>query len=616
MPTQRYLFANFTLDLSSGQLLSGATEVALRPKSFRVLTYLVQNPGRLIAKDELLQAVWGDTVVTDDTLTQCIVDIRRAIDDSDQQTIKTVPRRGYRLAVAVTSADGAPDEPGEVTAPANNSLKVAGLVTFLLLTGVALLGLYPTASDDGENASIAVMPFENATGSAANDYLAASLEDTTIDALSAIPTLTIFRSSSLVRSTEPSPSIDAFVTDFNIDYIVEGRITADQDGFLISTRLVRADNGRVLSNSTYQSAGSTLFEAQQQSAADIVRQFGGADLAPTRSTRAPADDVYRDYLQAKHLIDTTNPAYHNSIGRMLRQAIDKDPGYAPAWRELGRYYLRLLDQTTASNADIARIEQTLERALELDPNDAATVAYLGWHAADIEQDHERAAAFFTRALQLAPDDADVVRTATVFANHIRRFDQAIAIARAGSERNPLCMRCHYVLLQAYLASGRWAEAESLAIKFGQLFGGGEWSLGTARLMAGQPERAYAAFSESNDQSFRWMGQYASLLDMNDAARADQALQELLSDPNRNEWCVAFAYAYGGVNDEAFEALDRAIAQFQLVVDGEIIRSDVINIGAILNYPPLHRLRTDPRWDQLLLRLGLHDEQIGGIAFGN
>src|SRR5437870_10785700 len=91
---QMFSFAGFTLDLTRGCLLRGNREIKLEPKPFDVLKYLVQNPGRLILKSELMQALWPDTAVTDDSLVQCLIKVRNALGD-DARIIKTVPRRGY-----------------------------------------------------------------------------------------------------------------------------------------------------------------------------------------------------------------------------------------------------------------------------------------------------------------------------------------------------------------------------------------------------------------------------------------------------------------------------------------------------------------------------------------
>src|SRR6266700_1945745 len=90
-----YQFGEFTLDVVRGCVLKAGEEIKLRPKVYETLKYLVENPGRLISKQELMQAVWPDAFVTDDSLVQCTLELRRALDDANQKLLKTVPRRGY-----------------------------------------------------------------------------------------------------------------------------------------------------------------------------------------------------------------------------------------------------------------------------------------------------------------------------------------------------------------------------------------------------------------------------------------------------------------------------------------------------------------------------------------
>jgi predicted ATPase/DNA-binding winged helix-turn-helix (wHTH) protein len=102
-----YCFGEFTLDLARGSLFRSSHEVKLRPKVFEALRYLVENSGRLVGKEELAHAIWPDSFVTDDSLVQCTVELRRALRDTEQQIIKTIPRRGYLFASAVTQSNHA-----------------------------------------------------------------------------------------------------------------------------------------------------------------------------------------------------------------------------------------------------------------------------------------------------------------------------------------------------------------------------------------------------------------------------------------------------------------------------------------------------------------------------
>src|SRR3954447_25052557 len=101
-----FRFGEYTLDLAQGCLRTADREVDLRPKSFEVLRCLVENVGRLVTKDELIEAVWPNVIVTDESLARCISEVRQAIADADQKIIKTVPRRGYRFSIPVSQHPG------------------------------------------------------------------------------------------------------------------------------------------------------------------------------------------------------------------------------------------------------------------------------------------------------------------------------------------------------------------------------------------------------------------------------------------------------------------------------------------------------------------------------
>src|SRR5580765_6374014 len=98
-------FDDFTLDLERGCLYRGEAEIRLRPKAFDVLRYLAENPQRLISKEELIRAAWPEAFVTDNSLVQCLIEIRRAVGDEAQSMIRTFPRRGYIFDLPVVTVD-------------------------------------------------------------------------------------------------------------------------------------------------------------------------------------------------------------------------------------------------------------------------------------------------------------------------------------------------------------------------------------------------------------------------------------------------------------------------------------------------------------------------------
>jgi DNA-binding winged helix-turn-helix (wHTH) protein len=99
-----YTFEDFTLDLDRSCLLRAGQEVRVRPKSFEVLKYLVEHHGRLVSKNDLMHAVWADAFMTDDSLVQCLIDVRRALGDESRRYVKTVPRRGYIFELQISES--------------------------------------------------------------------------------------------------------------------------------------------------------------------------------------------------------------------------------------------------------------------------------------------------------------------------------------------------------------------------------------------------------------------------------------------------------------------------------------------------------------------------------
>src|SRR5262249_2370520 len=120
-----FRFAGYTLDVTRGALRNGEHAIELRPKSFEVLRYLVENAGRLISKDEIIRADWSNVVVSDESLTRCISDVRAALADERQRIIKTVPRRGYIFDVPVLET-GMPGAAAAGVASVETSRRPAG----------------------------------------------------------------------------------------------------------------------------------------------------------------------------------------------------------------------------------------------------------------------------------------------------------------------------------------------------------------------------------------------------------------------------------------------------------------------------------------------------------
>src|SRR5262249_12938576 len=148
----------------------GDREIRLRPKSFEVLRYFVENPDRLVSKDELIKAIWPNAVATDESLAQCLSEVRQALGDSEQKIIKTIPRRGYLFVATVTPVKKAQPR----TPPMLSEMHSVTLPE----------GTHRGAPALPDRPSIAVLPFQNMSGDPDQNYFADGVVEEIITALS------------------------------------------------------------------------------------------------------------------------------------------------------------------------------------------------------------------------------------------------------------------------------------------------------------------------------------------------------------------------------------------------------------------------------------------------
>jgi DNA-binding winged helix-turn-helix (wHTH) protein len=171
-----FRFDGFTLDVARNALRTADGEVALRPKSFELLRYLVENPDRLVTKEELLKAIWPNVTVTDQALTHCVSEVREAIGDGEQTIIKTIPRRGYRFAASVgrvaASVTGPPAGTPSPLGPQGGGQPISA--------GAPAAG--PDSGPSFDRPCVAVLPFANLSGDPRQDYFSDGItEDITTE---------------------------------------------------------------------------------------------------------------------------------------------------------------------------------------------------------------------------------------------------------------------------------------------------------------------------------------------------------------------------------------------------------------------------------------------------
>jgi TolB-like protein/DNA-binding winged helix-turn-helix (wHTH) protein len=288
LPTATYRFDRFTLDLARGCLREGDREIKLRRKAFDVLTYLVKNAGRLLSKDELMQATWPGIFVSDDSLVQCIKEIRHALDDGAQLCIKTSCGRGYLFAAPVSVVDPlAPGQSERRRAPSlrgrlrtvlctANVIAVGGVA--LICTGLAwwMLGSPSPAllaAQAGTHhvgtaparLSVVVLPFMSLSGDPGQEHFADGLTDNlTTDLSTRISGLLVTARSSAFAYKGNNEDVAQIARDLGVRYVLEGSVQQSGNQVRVNAQLIDARTGTYLWAERFDAENAELFTLQDR----------------------------------------------------------------------------------------------------------------------------------------------------------------------------------------------------------------------------------------------------------------------------------------------------------------------------------------------------------------
>lgn len=348
---KRFVFGDFEVDPQRGCLARGGKEIALRPKSYGVLLYLLERAGQLVSREDLLAAVWPGLVVTDDSLAQCLIELRRALGDDSRSMIRTVPRRGLIFDVPVSLEEPAPLPGGGVsTVPSRWVLPAAlSVVAALILWWVAgpKLPEPPAVETDSRPAtpSIAVLRFTDLSPAGDQAWLADSFSEEIMHRLAQSPELhVIARTSSFAVEGQ---TVAAIARQLNVSHVLEGSLRRQGDTVQVTAQLIDAATSLHVWSKTYD------------------REIGDMLAMHEEIARSVADS-----LEASLADPETGP--------------DVDPRAHALFLEGRYFYLR------RTEGDLARARERFEEAVAISPRFArawsglAAVAFARFHEANLD----------------------------------------------------------------------------------------------------------------------------------------------------------------------------------------------------------------------------------------
>jgi eukaryotic-like serine/threonine-protein kinase len=349
-PRPSYFFGEFTLDLERGGLWRGALEVKLRPKVFEALAYLVQRPNRLVAKDEMMKALWPDSFVTDDSVVQCFVELRRALGDDAASLLKTVPRRGYVFTADVADASPAPPVAAGPTPPPRRRRMLVPLA--LAVAALAVLGYVVRdrrVPSLAEKDSILVADFANTTG---DEVFDGTLRQAMAVQLGQSPSFDVV-SEERVRETlrymgrlpdEPMPRDLAreVAQRLGVEVVLAGSIAGLGSHYVLGLEAVNAATGEPILREQVEAESRERVLGRLGEASARFRQRLGESAGSIEKFATPLEQATTRSLEAFKAYDLGRRRhfagqYFEAIP-LYRRAVELDPEFAIAYAALAITY--------------------------------------------------------------------------------------------------------------------------------------------------------------------------------------------------------------------------------------------------------------------------------------
>jgi TolB-like protein len=431
------------LDTERGVLrCADGTVTALRPKTLDLTLLMARHAGRLVTRAEILDAVWGEVNVTDDSITQCVVELRRAL-GPDGSLLRTVPKRGYVL-------DGA--EPAWAAPP-------------------------PEAAPTAAAAPVlAVLPFRSVMPDAGLTLFGHGVLEGVVGALATLREPVVISSNTTLQFGDAPVDPREAGRRLGAGYVASGTLRRAGAAIRLTVELAESHGGAVLWQRPFDIMGEDGFEAQDRIAAVIANTLAPrvqeAELVEGRRQRPLDLDAYRLLIEARRLMLRLEHDAFDQAGLLLARAAALDPGFAPIRTTIADWHSLRIGQgwSPDRDGDTAAIEQAVAAALDGDAQNPRALAMLGHNEAILRRRHDDAVALFDRALAAAPNDAETLLwTVPTFAwmgdgaEAVRRAERAMAL----SPDDPLAFR-----YQHFLSIGHYVR--------GDLDAAAAWGLRSAR----------------------------------------------------------------------------------------------------------------------------------------
>jgi len=604
-------FGTFEVDLRLRELRKNGIRIKLAGQPFQILVILLEHPGDLVTREQLQRWLWpSDTFVDFDRgLNAAINRVREALGDSAESPrfVETLPRRGYRFIGALTPLPAAERQPVTQLSRARRYVTVGAAFFFLLVSGAAFLKwqLARRAAGPGTIRSLAVLPLSNLSADPSQQYLVDGMTEELTSEISQLHSLRVISRTSTMQYRDTQKKAPLIAKELQADGLIEGSILRVNDRVRITATLIHGPSDTHLWSKRYERDLRNVIALQHEIASDIAREVR-ITLRPQEQVhlagaREVIPEVHEAYLRGRfHLQNGSKASIYRALD-YFQQAIQKDLEYAPAYAGMADAYTAMRSIYAAPSEVMPKAKAAALKAVALDETLAEPHLSLGSVLMFYDYDWPNAEREYQRALDIRPSYAEAHDYYAMFLVANRRFPAAVEEILRARQLDPVSgliaadAAWVFYLKRDY---DQFMEQAKAAVELAPNYWLGHLQLGLAYEKKGNFAQALQELEEA-----RRMDDNSAILEMlagtyAAAGRPDEArrITEEMVKRSKTRYVCAYEVAttYAGLEDResAFLWLRKSLDE----------RADCS--PWIAADPKLDPLRTDPRFQDLLRRLGL------------
>jgi TolB-like protein/DNA-binding winged helix-turn-helix (wHTH) protein/Flp pilus assembly protein TadD len=629
-------FGTYEVSFQSGELRKAGMKIRIQQQPMKLLQILLEHPGEVVTREELRNRVWPNESFGDfdQAVNIAIGKLRSALGDSAEHPryIETLPKRGYRFIadVSVVDADTRPKqlEPEAqdlAQTESGHPLPYAGLalaakrrlwptrrviVALALVLSLPILAVWLFRSRGRPPTgirSLAVLPLDNLSGDASQDYFADGMTDELITDLAQISALRVISRTSVMVYKGARKPLPEIARELNVDAVVEGSVLRAGDQVRITAQLIEASTDKHLWSQSYEGELRDTLALQNRVAGAIADQIRinltPREEAALKNVRVVNPEAYESYLKGRYFWNKRTADGLKAALAYFNQAIEEDPKYAQAYSGLADTYALLgdwqyavtppkeaLPKAKAAAIKALELDSALGeahnslafcldgfdwafdsagkeflRSIELNPGYATAHHWYAWHLALLHR-YDDALVEMKKAASLDPLSLVINTDLAELLDLAQSYDESIQQSRKAIEMDPNFALAHNQLGQAYIQKQMYDDAVAELRKAVQLSGGSPTciaNLARAYVVSGKRSEALKLLSDLKKRS----------------------------DPGySNASEIAVIYASLGDTDQAMNWLEKGY-------------EERFNPGVLLR-PGFDPLRSDSRFQDLVRRIGL------------